>query len=107
MSANAYDAAFSTDTTANEQIITSTAGTPMPSVSRSAGSRRSMRGRMRTPLRLSAGSWMAICTNTPSGLPMAMTYSASSGLLGAISAYPRNVMITMALFATGAMADHK
>ena len=56
LSAKLYEAAFCTDTTANEHSMTTTAGTPMPSVSRRAGSRRFTRGRMRIPLRLSAGS---------------------------------------------------
>ena len=42
-------------------------GATVESVSLSAGSRRLMRGRMRMPLRESAGIWMASCTNTPNG----------------------------------------
>ena len=72
LSAKLYEAAFCTDTTMSEHSMTNTAGTPMATVSRSAGSRRSMRGRTRMPFFLSAGSWMASCTNTPSGLPNAM-----------------------------------
>ena len=73
LSAKLYAAAFCTDTTANEYTMTNRAGTPSESVSRRAGSRRFMRGRSLMPLRRSAGSWMASATNTPSGLPMAMT----------------------------------
>ena len=87
--------------------MTNSAGMPSPSVSRSAGSRKSTRGRMRMPFFLSAGSWMASCTNTPSGLPMAMIYSAISWFCGATTAYRMNVVMTMTLFATGAMDDHR
>ena len=87
--------------------MTSTAGTPIPNVSRSAGSRRFTRGRMRMPLRLSAGSWIAIWMNTPAGLPMAMIYSASCWSYGATNEYAKNVTMTIRLFATGAMDDHR
>ena len=50
---------------------------------------------------------MAICTKTPSGLPMAMTKSAASEFMGAIAAYMRKVALTMTLFATGAIEDHR
>ena len=59
------------------------------------------------PFFLSAGSWMASCTNTPSGLPNAMMYSASSWFCGATTAYSTKVVMTMTLFATGAMDDQR
>ena len=107
LSATLYAAAFCTETTMNDVTITTTAGMPMESVSLSAGSRRLMRGRMRMPLRESAGIWMASCTNTPSGLPMAIIHRAASGFAGATSAYATKVMMTMMLLNTGAMDDHR
>lgn len=50
---------------------------------------------------------MAIWTNTPAGLPMAMTYNASCWSYGATNEYAKNVMMTIRLLATGAMEDHK
>ena len=61
---------------ANEHTVTNTAGAPRRSVSTSAGSRQSMRGRRRMPTFLSAGIWKAICMKTPRGLPMAMARKA-------------------------------
>ena len=97
-----YEAAFLTDTMASPMTITMVAGTPMDSVSMSAGSLRSICGRMRMPLRLSAGIWMAICTKMPSGLPMAMMSFAASGSLCAKKAYSTNVVVTMTLLKMGA-----
>ena len=64
-----------------EVTITTMAGTPIFTVSLSAGSEKSTFQWIRTPCLRMGGICRATCTSTPSGLPMARMSKASVGLV--------------------------
>ena len=66
-----------TEVVTKAQAVTMSVGAPMPTVSRRAGSCRSMRKLSLMPWRRRLGSCMMTCTATPSGLPMARMRKAS------------------------------
>ena len=59
------------------------------------------------PTFFKAGIWKAICTKTPSGLPMAMARKARFWSVWAMMAYKMNEAMTMRLLNTGAKEDQK